>query len=109
MRTEQTPGKLVDPDKIMIKEGKFGIKAANALGIYQRDLKDLAKDIGRNNNLVIELFETGIYEAGLLCSKLYDPASILAEQMNQCWVTGFRFSWSFTWNRHCQTVQRWMF
>jgi len=79
---------LADPEKISIKERKFGIKAQNSLGIYHKDLKDLAKEIGCNNHLALALFETGIYEARILCSKIYDPDCISEEQMNQ-WVMTF--------------------
>ncbi len=79
---------LADPEKIAIKERKFGIKAKNALGIYQNDLKGLAKEIGCDNRLAIELFDTGIYEARILCSKIYDPKRITEEQMNH-WVMTF--------------------
>ena len=79
---------LSDPEKISIKKQKFGINARNSLGIYHKDLKDIAKKIGCDNRLALELFETGIYEARILCSKIYDPACISEEQMNQ-WVMTF--------------------
>ncbi|NOT12731.1 MAG: DNA alkylation repair protein [Methylococcaceae bacterium] len=79
---------LADPEKIAIKERKFGIKAKNALGIYKKDLKGLAKKMGCDNKLAIELFDTGIYEARILCSKIYDPQSITEAQMDQ-WAMTF--------------------
>lgn len=79
---------LADPEKIATKEQKFGITAQNSLGIYQKDLKDIAKEIGCDNRLATELFDTGIYEARILCSKIYDPKCITEEQMDQ-WVRTF--------------------
>lgn len=79
---------LSDPKKIEIKEKKFGIKADNSLGIYQKELKNLAKEIGQNNKLATELFDTGIYEAKILCSKIYDPACISEKQMD-LWASHF--------------------
>ncbi|MEQ1543943.1 DNA alkylation repair protein [Methyloglobulus sp.] len=79
---------LADPEKIVIKERKFGIKAQNSLGVYHKDLKDLTMEIGRDNNLAHALFETGIYEARILCSKIYDPMCITEGQMDQ-WVMTF--------------------
>lgn len=79
---------LADPDKISIKERKFGIHANNSLGIYHKELKALAKEIGQDNKLAVELFDTGIYEARILCSKIYDPECISEEQMDK-WVAGF--------------------
>lgn len=79
---------LANPEKIAIKRKKFGIVACNALGIYQKDLKELAKKIGQNNKLALELYDTGIYEARILCSKIYDPECISEAQMDR-WVTEF--------------------
>jgi 3-methyladenine DNA glycosylase AlkD len=79
---------LADHEKIALKERKFGITAKNSLGVYHKDLKDLAKQIGRNNALAIALFDTGIYEARILCSKIYDPQCITALQMDQ-WAATF--------------------
>jgi 3-methyladenine DNA glycosylase AlkD len=79
---------LADPEKISIKERKFGIIAQNSLGVYHKDLKQLAKKIGYNDHLALALFETGIYEARILCSKIYDPMHISEKQMNQ-WVITF--------------------
>lgn len=79
---------LADPEKIAIKERKFGIKTHNSLGIYHKDLKVIAKEIGCNNDLAVALFDTGIYEARILCSKIYDPACITEQQMTH-WVQTF--------------------
>jgi 3-methyladenine DNA glycosylase AlkD len=79
---------LADHEKIALKERKFGITAKHSLGVYHKDLKDLAKQIGRDNALAIALFDTGIYEARILCSKIYDPQCITAQQMDQ-WAATF--------------------
>jgi 3-methyladenine DNA glycosylase AlkD len=77
-----------NPEKIELKEKKFGITANNSLGIYHQDLKKLAKEIGRDDALALELYETGIYEARILCSKIYLPESITEEQMDR-WAGSF--------------------
>lgn len=79
---------LSNPEKVLIKKLKFGINAQNSLGIYHKDLKNIAMEIGCDNHLALALFETGIYEAKILCSKIYDPEQISAEQMNQ-WAATF--------------------
>lgn len=79
---------LSNPEKIKLKEKKFGIYANHSLGIYHKDLKALAKDIGQDNELALELYDTGIYEARILCSKVYDPACITEKQMDR-WVEDF--------------------
>lgn len=79
---------LANPEKIQLKEKKFGIYATNSLGIYHQDLKLLAKEIGSDNELALALFDSGIYEARILCSKIYNPANITEQQM-ESWVTTF--------------------
>jgi 3-methyladenine DNA glycosylase AlkD len=76
-----------DPEKLAHKK-KFGITANNSLGIYHQDLKILAKEIGRDDVLALELYETGIYEARILCSKIYRPESITEQQMDR-WSGNF--------------------
>lgn len=86
---------MADPEKVKTKQVKFGITANHSLGVYQKDLNTLAKTIGRdknnNNDLAVALFDSGIYEARLLCSKIYDPAA-LTEQLMEEWVVTFE-SW----------------
>lgn len=79
---------MADPEKVKIKQEKFGITANNALGVYQRDLKIPAKEIGVDNELALELFNSGIYEARLLCSKIYDPSAFTTDLM-EAWVETF--------------------
>jgi 3-methyladenine DNA glycosylase AlkD len=79
---------LADPEKIALKRDKFGISANNSLGIYHKDLKAVAKELGQDNELAIQLFETGIYEARILCSKMFKPADITDDLMEE-WVKTF--------------------
>lgn len=79
---------LSNPEKIELKEKKFGITANNSLGIYHKDLKVIAKEIGQDNKLALALYATGIYEARLLCSKIYDPELITEQQMD-AWALDF--------------------
>ena len=64
---------LANPDKVKFKQEKFGIRSTNSLGIYQSDL---------------QLFDSGIYEARILCSKIYKPESLTERQMDK-WVVTF--------------------
>ncbi len=79
---------LQDPEKVSFKQQKFGVIANNSLGIYHKELKIMAKDIGMNSDLAIELFDSGIYEARLLCSKLFKPKDLTDELMEK-WVVTF--------------------
>ena len=79
---------LGDPDKVIFKEKKFGIVSKNSLGIYHKDLRILAKEIGFDKQLAISLFDSGIYEGRLLCSKIIRPRDVTEAQMEQ-WVKTF--------------------
>jgi len=73
---------------VKFKQEKFGIYSHNSLGIYHADLKILAKDIGCNDKIAQELFNSGIYEARILCSKIHSPESINEKMMDE-WVATF--------------------
>ncbi|MCK5374083.1 MAG: DNA alkylation repair protein [Alphaproteobacteria bacterium] len=79
---------LGDKNKVVLKENKFGIVSNNALGIYQNDLKEIAKEIGKDSKLAVQLFDSGIYEARILCSKIFDPND-LSENLMEKWVESF--------------------
>jgi 3-methyladenine DNA glycosylase AlkD len=79
---------LKDPDKIAFKRKKFGVVANNSLGIYQKDLKELSRELKKNSELAKALFDTDIYEARVLCSKIFDPKELNSELMEK-WVVTF--------------------
>ena len=79
---------LANPDKVAFKKAKFGVVAANSLGIYQKDLKELAKKIGTNSTLAVQLFDSGIYEARILCSKIFNIHDLTNELLEK-WVVTF--------------------
>lgn len=79
---------IAEPEKIHFKEKKYGIVAKNALGIYMKDLKELVTEIPKDDQLALELFDSGIYEARLLCSKLFKPKNLTAELMEK-WILVF--------------------
>lgn len=79
---------LANPDVVKAKQEKFGIVATGALGIYQKELNAMLKQIPKNNALALQLFDSGIYEARILCSKLFKPKDLTPELANK-WVTTF--------------------
>jgi len=79
---------LQNPEKVVFKEKKFGIISNNSLGIYHSELKRIAKDIGKDNELALQLFDSGIYEGRILCSKIFKPKDITEELMEK-WVKTF--------------------
>ncbi|MGO3181900.1 MAG: DNA alkylation repair protein [Aequorivita sp.] len=79
---------LRDPEKVIFKEKKFGIISNNSLGIYHKDLDKIAKEIAQDNDLALQLFDSGIYEARLLCSKMFKPKDV-TESLMEKWVKTF--------------------
>lgn len=79
---------LKNLDKVIFKEKKFGIISNNSLGIYHSDLRVIAKEIGKNNQLALELFDSGVYEARLLCSKMFKPKDVTVQLMEK-WIKTF--------------------
>lgn len=79
--------KLGKPEVKRTKE-RFAIHPKNSYGIFLKDLEIIAKRIGPNDDLAVELFNTGIYEARLLCSKLYNRDHLTSQLMDK-WVKTF--------------------
>lgn len=79
--------KLGGPEVKKTKE-RFAITAGNSHGIFLKDLNKLAKKIGPDDRLALDLFDTGIYEARLLTSMLFNPDN-LTEKLMEKWVRTF--------------------
>lgn len=79
---------LQDPKKVVFKQRKFGIVSNHSLGIYHSELKLIAKDIGQDNELALALFDSGIYEGRILCSKIF-RAKELSPNLMEKWVVTF--------------------
>jgi 3-methyladenine DNA glycosylase AlkD len=70
---------------------RFGMAPEQRLGVSVPDMRKLAKEIGKDHELALELWKTGIAEARMVASMVDDPAELTEEQMEQ-WVKGFN-SW----------------
>ena len=79
---------LANAEKVAFKKRKFGVVADNSLGIYQKDLKELAKRIGTDSKLAIQLFDSDIYEARILCCKIFNPKELTNDLLEK-WVVTF--------------------
>lgn len=77
-----------DEEKSLQKARRFGIVANQALGFYQKDLNSLAKALKKDKKLAVELFDTGIYEARILCGKIF-PVKELTIELMEKWVVTF--------------------
>lgn len=67
---------------------RFGINPAQALGVSIPVLRKMAKDIGKNQALAIELWNSGVHEARTLASMIADPQLMTPELMD-AWVNDF--------------------
>ncbi|PZX57903.1 DNA alkylation repair protein [Algoriphagus chordae] len=79
---------LRNAENVIFKERKFGIVSNNALGIYHKELKMIATELGHDNELALQLFDSGIYEGRLLCSMMLKPKDV-TEALMEKWVKTF--------------------
>jgi len=69
----------------------FGINTDDALGIKITTLRKIARKIGYNTQLSMELWDSGIHEARILASMIADPNEI-TKQIIETWIKDFN-SW----------------
>jgi 3-methyladenine DNA glycosylase AlkD len=67
---------------------RYGIVAAHVLGVSVGTLRAYAKTLGRNHQLALDLWTTGIYDARMLAAFVDDPARVTVSQMN-AWCRDF--------------------
>lgn len=67
---------------------RFGIRAKNVFGVSKPKLDELARKIGKNHELGMELWETGIHDARLLGILISEAEKVSAKQMDR-WVKDF--------------------
>lgn len=67
---------------------RFGISSKNTLGVSVVELRKLAKTIGKNHNIAIGLWNSGIHEARILASFIEEVDKIDEKQMEK-WVKDF--------------------
>jgi 3-methyladenine DNA glycosylase AlkD len=67
---------------------RYGINPTNTLGISIYILREIAKEIGKDNALADELWASGIHEARILASYIADPGKTTEERM-ESWAADF--------------------
>lgn len=67
---------------------RFGINPHNTLGISMPFLRSLARQVGRDHPLALQLWETGIHEARILASLVADPRQV-DDALLERWVLDF--------------------
>jgi 3-methyladenine DNA glycosylase AlkD len=68
---------------------RFGIRPrSKVIGISVPTLRDMAKEIGKDHQLALRLWNSGIHEARVLACLVDDPEQVTERQMDD-WVRGF--------------------
>jgi 3-methyladenine DNA glycosylase AlkD len=70
---------------------RFGVHAKKAYGVPTPALRELAREIGREQKLSLQLWTTGIHDARHLAALVGDPAEVTPAQMER-WARDFA-SW----------------
>ena len=61
---------------------RYAIPNDHALGVRMADIQKLGKQLGRDHKLAHELWDTGVYEARMLCAYVDDPGKVTPARMD---------------------------
>ena len=67
---------------------RFGIVAKIVYGVAKPKMDEMARRIGKDHELALALWDTGVHDARILAGMIDEPKKVTAAQMN-CWVRGF--------------------
>lgn len=67
---------------------RFGITTLKAFGVSTPVLKEMAREIGKNHDLALELWSTGVLEARGIAAVIDEPSKVTEKQMEE-WVKDF--------------------
>jgi len=70
---------------------RFGISSERRLGVKVPDMRKIAKDVGKDHALALELWKTGIPDAQIVAALVGEPEKMTDAQMED-WVKDFN-SW----------------
>ena len=89
-RVEEVVASLKRMGSKSVREGmvRYGLPPDNAFGIPVGKMQKFAKDIGRNHELALALWQTGYYETRMVAAFIDDPALVTAAQMDS-WCKDF--------------------
>jgi 3-methyladenine DNA glycosylase AlkD len=93
---------LADPSRLP-GMARYGIATEHAYGVTVRELRTVAKELGRDHDLAARLWGTGVHEARILASLVDDPALVDGAQFER-WAAGFD-SWDLC-DQVCQNLFR---
>ena len=67
---------------------RFGLTSQNTLGVSLENIRVLAKRLGRDHDLALALWDTGVYEARMLTTFVDEPIRVTPAQMDR-WCRDF--------------------
>lgn len=67
---------------------RFGIESTKILGISMKDLENMKKQIGKNHDLALQLWSSGIQEARMLGAMIAEPQKATPDLMTK-WAEDF--------------------
>ena len=67
---------------------RFGIRAKNVYGVSKPKMDALARRIGKNHDLALQLWDSGVHDARILAGMVDEARSVTATQMDR-WVRDF--------------------
>jgi 3-methyladenine DNA glycosylase AlkD len=67
---------------------RYGLYSKNTLGVSVANIRVLAKRLGRNHELALALWDTGVYEARMLTTFVDEPSHVTPAQMDR-WCRDF--------------------
>jgi 3-methyladenine DNA glycosylase AlkD len=67
---------------------RFGIRAKNVYGVSKPKMDALAREIGRNRQLALQLWDSGVHDARILAGLIDEASRVTATQMEK-WVRKF--------------------
>jgi 3-methyladenine DNA glycosylase AlkD len=67
---------------------RFGISSHHAYGVAMKDIQAIARRVGRDHALALELWDTEVYEARMLTAFVDEPERVTATQMDR-WCRDF--------------------
>lgn len=90
MQANQILKKLKSQAKPKNVEGmtRFGINPKNTYGVSIPVLRKMAKEIGKDHRLALQLWDSGIHEARILAGLIDEPDKVTERQMEK-WVKDF--------------------
>lgn len=83
--------KVLSDDRAVKIWAKMGHPTENYYGVGLTKLKGLAKEVKKNHELALSLWNSGIHDAMLLSTMIEEPKKVSREQIQEQTQTGFAF------------------